>query len=350
MSMKKKRLTNMYLSMLCTEFSMLIQGGITAGDGVMMMIDDESDKNGKVVLQTLLASLEKGEPLSTAFHESGYFPAYMVNMAKVGEKTGRLPETLSSLSIHYDRQERLSAAIKNATLYPAILLAMMVAVVLILIVQVLPIFNDVFGRLGSQMSPLAARLMQFGGWLKGFSSVIALIFGILFLIGFLAWIIPEIREGIASAFKNRMGKRGIFGKIASAHFISGITLAMASGLDLEEAMDMAVLISGDSKAVAEQREKCAGLLRSGSSLADAMRDSGIISVRDSRVLTMGTRSGMADSVMTEIANRSERTVQDDIGRIVSRIEPTLVVITSVIVGIILLSVMLPLMSIMTAIG
>jgi type IV pilus assembly protein PilC len=218
--------------MLCTEFSMLLQAGVTAGDGAMMMIDDESDRDGKAVLQSLLATLEKGEPLSAAFQGSGYFPPYMVNMVKVGEKTGRLPETLDSLSKHYDRQDRLSAAIKNATLYPAILLAMMVAVVLILIVQVLPIFNDVFGRLGSQMSPLAARLMQFGGWLKGISASIALIFGILFLIAFLAWVIPEIREGIARAFRNRMGKRGVFGKIASAHFISGITLAMASGLDM----------------------------------------------------------------------------------------------------------------------
>jgi type IV pilus assembly protein PilC len=200
------------------------------------------------------------------------------------------------------------------------------------------------------MSPLAARLMQFGGWLKGVSSVIAVIFCVIFLIGFLAWIIPEIREGIVHAFKNRMGKRGIFGRIASAHFVSGITLAMASGLELEEAMGMAAMISGDSKAVKEQQEKCAGLLRSGSSLADAMRESGIISVRDSRVLIMGTRSGMADAVMSEIANRSERNVQDDINKIVSRIEPALVVVTSIIVGIILLSVMLPLMSIMTAIG
>jgi type IV pilus assembly protein PilC len=147
-----------------------------------------------------------------------------------------------------------------------------------------------------------------------------------------------------------MGRRGVFGKIASAHFVSGITLAMASGLDLEEAIDMAVMISGDSKAVKEQQEDCARLLRSGSSLSDAMRDSGIISVRDSRVLTMGARSGMADSVMSEVANRSERNVQEDINRIVSRIEPTLVVITSAIIGIILLSVMLPLMSIMTTIG
>jgi type IV pilus assembly protein PilC len=68
------------------------------------------------------------------------------------------------------------------------------------------------------------------------------------------------------------------------------------------------------------------------------------------MLSLGGQSGMADAAMAEIARRSDRSVQDEISQIVSRIEPTLVIITSVIVGVILLSVMLPLMGIMTTIG
>ena len=348
--MKRKSLTNAYLSVLCTELAMLLQAGITIADGVLMLLDDETGKDGKIILESLKNTLEKGEPLSAALREAAYFPPYMVNMVEIGERTGRLPETLTSLSEHYDRQDRLAASIKNASLYPVILLVMMVAVVMILIVQVLPIFNDVFARLGSQMSPLAERLMGFGNWLRGVSTGIALVFGIIFAVAFLAWIVPEIREGIAHAFRNRLGTRGVFGKIASSRFISAITLSLASGLDLEEAVGMAASISGNSKAVEEQQTKCAQLLRSGSSLADAMREAGILSARDSRMLAMGNRSGLADSAMSEIAKRSERSVQDEINSIVGRIEPTLVVITSVIVGVILLSVMLPLMGIMTSIG
>jgi type IV pilus assembly protein PilC len=68
------------------------------------------------------------------------------------------------------------------------------------------------------------------------------------------------------------------------------------------------------------------------------------------MLSIGSRSGKADAAMSEIARRSDLDVQDDIDRIVGKIEPTLVIISSVIVGVILLSVMLPLMGIMTSIG
>ncbi|MCL2604968.1 MAG: type II secretion system F family protein [Defluviitaleaceae bacterium] len=348
--MRKRQLTNTYLSMLCTEYAMLFQSGITVNEGTAMMLDDETDSERKFVLQNLMTTLEKGNHLSEALKESGCFPSYMVTMVDIGEKTGRLPETLTSLSEHYDRKDRLASAVRNATLYPAILLAMMIAVVLILVVQVLPIFNATFSRLGTQMSPMAVRFMQFGNWLKGVSAGIALVFGVLFVIAFLLWVIPELREGITKAFNNRMGNKGIFRKVASAHFVSGVTLGMASGLDMEKALEMAVSISGDVKAVKEQQEKCVQLIIKGTALSTALRDSGIISARDSRVLAIGERSGMSDAVMSDIAKRSEREAQDEINHIVARIEPTLVVITTAIIGVILLSVMLPMMGIMTAIG
>jgi type IV pilus assembly protein PilC len=68
------------------------------------------------------------------------------------------------------------------------------------------------------------------------------------------------------------------------------------------------------------------------------------------MLSIGSRSGKADEAMAEIARRSDLDVRDNIDRIVGRIEPTLVIISSVVVGVILLSVMLPLMGIMTSIG
>lgn len=348
--MKQKALANSYLSAFCLELSMLLSAGVALSDGVLMLQDDEPSAEGKAVLQSMLGPLEQGAPLSVALRESSYFPSYMWTMTEIGERTGRLVQTLNALSEHYDRQERLAASIKSAALYPAILLIMMIAVVLILIVQVLPIFNEVFGRLGAQMSPLATRLMQFGGWLGDASIVIAAIFSVVFVVALLAWLIPEIRDGIVKAFMNRWGNKGIWGKISSSRFTSAMTLAVASGLDTEEAVEMAAAISGGMKSVEQKHEKCLQMLRSGNTLAEAMRESQILSARNSRMLSLGVKSGMADAAMAEIAKRSERNVQEEIESLVGRIEPTLVIVTSVIVGIILLSVMLPLMGIMTSIG
>jgi len=336
--------------MLCAELSMLLDAGLTINDSIQILQDDEAGKDGKDIMQSLLDSLGNGDPFSLALKNSSVFPRYMVHMIEIGEKTGRIVETLNALSEYYERQFRLSVTIKNSILYPAILLVLMVVVVLILIVQVLPIFSDVFGRLGTQMSPLAVSLMRFGGWLGNASVVIAVVFSAIFALVIIVLIMPNIRKGLGKAFSDRWGTRGVFGKIATSRFVFAMTLAMASGLDTADAIDIAAAVSGGSKAIDQKHEKCTELLRSGVTLSDALSGAGILSLQDGKMLSIGSRSGKSDLAMAEIARRCDLDVRDSIDRVVGRIEPTLVIISSVIVGIILLSVMLPLMGIMTSIG
>ena len=336
--------------MLCAELAMLLDAGLTISDSVQIMQDDDSVSEAKAIMQKLYESLMMGNPFSAALKETGIFPRYMIHMVEIGEKTGRLVQTLNALSEYYERQTRLSVTIKNSVLYPAILLVLMAVVVLVLIVQVLPIFDSVFSRLGTQMSPLAARLMQFGGWLGDTAITIAIIFAAIFVFVVVMWCVPKIREGIGKAFSNQWGNRGIFGKIASSRFVFAMTLAMASGLDTAESVNIAAAVSGGSKAVDEKHNKCTQLLESGNSLSDALCGSGILSPQDGKMLSVGSISGKADLAMAEIARRSDIDVRDSIDRIVGRIEPTLVIVSSIIVGVILLSVMLPLMGIMTSIG
>jgi len=336
--------------MLCSELAMLLDAGLTVSDSVQILQEDEPSKDGKAVMQAILEGLEMGEQFSAALSGAEVFPRYMVHMVEIGERTGRLVETLNALSEYYERQVRLSVSIKNSVLYPAILLILMIVVVLILIVQVLPIFDDVFGRLGTQMSPLAMALMDFGRWLGGASIVFAAIFSAIFILVLLLFIVPTLRKALGKAFSNKWGSRGIFGKIASSRFVFAMTLAMASGLDTADSIDIAAAVSGGSKAVDEKHRRCTELLNTGVPLHEALSGAGILSLQDGKMLSIGSRSGKADQAMSEIARRSDLDVRDSMDRLVGRIEPTLVIISSIIVGVILLSVMLPLMGIMTSIG
>ena len=109
-----KTLSNSYISAFCTELSMLQNAGISPYDGVMMLIDDEKTKDGLAVLKSILPPLEQGFPLSDALKKSGVFPKYVEDMVETGEQTGRQTEALTALAAHYERQERISIAIKNA--------------------------------------------------------------------------------------------------------------------------------------------------------------------------------------------------------------------------------------------
>ena len=336
--------------MLCSELAMLLDAGLTLSDSVQVLQEDESSKDAKELMHKLYDSLMTGNQFSVALKEVAVFPRYMVHMIEVGEKTGRLVQTLNALSEYYERQTRLAVTIKNSVLYPAVLLVLMIVVVLILIVQVLPIFNDIFSSLGTQMNSFAISLMQFGGWMGNAAVGIAIVVGAIFVLLLVMWLVPGIRKAIAQAFANRWGSKGIFGKIASSRFVFAMTLGMASGLDTAESIDIASAVSGGSKSVDEMHKKCTTLLESGKTLSEALCEAGILSLQDGKMLSVGSVSGKADIAMAEIARRSDINVRDSIDKIVGRVEPTLVILSSVVVGVILLSVMLPLMGIMTSIG
>jgi type IV pilus assembly protein PilC len=329
---------------------MILNAGIVAKNGILMMQDDENDKDGKTVLDAVLKGLDNNLTLSESLEESKYFPQYMTKMIAIGEKTGRVCETLKSLSEHYERREKLALSIKRATIYPAVMLAMMIAVIIILVVRVLPIFNDVFERIGTRMSPFATRLMEFGIWFRGASVTIAVILFILFALALLIYAVPAFKKSAIAFVKNNFGDSRIFGKIASFQFISSMSIAISSGLNTEEAFDMAASLNSDSKALAEKYAACKSALDSGKKLSDALKESAILSARDCRMISLGEQSGTVDSAMAEIARRNDAKIQDELTALVGRIEPNLVIVTSVIIGVILLSVMLPLMGIMTSIG
>jgi len=345
----KSKLTSAYLSAFCMEMTLIVQAGIPPVDGVRELLN-EADKNGKIVLQSLLAQLEKKAPLSSALHDSGYFPEHMVGVVAAGEKTGRVIEVLKSLGEYYNRLDRLTVTVKNAVFFPFILLAIMVGIVVILITQVLPIFSGVFGSHGERMSSLASTFMRFGQWLSGASAVIAAVFAVILIITAILWIFPKIRARALGVIKKMSTGRGLLTDLASYHFMSVMVISLESGIKTKDAMALASAVSGGTPALDKRNKKCAELIQEGAQLAAAMRECGILSAKEAQLLSFGARGGMTDSTLAQIADRKERYLIDKINSIVGRIEPALVITISVMVGVILLSVMAPLMGIMSSIG
>lgn len=348
--MRQKNLDNSYLSALCLELSLFLHAGITLSDGLYLLIEDDDDIKSREIISGLAKRVDQNRPLSEAMEEMQLFPSYMVKMILIGEKTGRLSDTLKSLSEYYESQKRLSITIKNALFYPAILLVMMIAVIVILITVVLPIFNDVFNQLGSQLPPFTETMMNIGTALSNASLFFIILAAVLVLTGIILLLSPRLRTRCAQFYSNLRGERGLASKISLARFSNALSMSLKSGLDMKESFNMASTLSPPSKINLEKYRICAQYLDAGSSLTDALKASDIFPSMYCRMLTMGAKSGNMDTVMSEISRRSENSVNDAIESRLGRIEPTLVIITSLIVGVILLSVMLPLINIMSSMG
>ena len=140
---QKNKLTNEELFHFCEQFSILLHSGISCAEGLELMLDDSRTQRGKDFFQLLLTDFEQNGSFSQTLKNSGYFPESMISYIDIGEETGCLDEVLKSLSEHYDQEIEISENIRSAITYPLIMLAMMGTVIIILLVKVLPVFQQV---------------------------------------------------------------------------------------------------------------------------------------------------------------------------------------------------------------
>ena len=150
--------------------------------------------------------------------------------------------------------------------------------------------------------------------------------------------------------QKKIGDKGIARLFNNAQFARVLSLGISSGLPLEEAFELSQMLFANLPEADRRCKECGKLLEEGSPLAEAMVATGFLSGADGRMLAVGTRGGNADRVMKEIADRMMNDAGQALEMRVARVEPTLVLAASLLVGAILLSVMLPLANIMSSIG
>lgn len=347
--MKRNVLTLPYLSSFCMSMYLVMQAGIPLAEGVQMLAEDEKDAGRRGLLLKLHESLDMGEPLGTAMEKTDEFPKYVLDMVDLGERTGNLDRVLKSLSEYYERQEQVSKSIKNAIMYPAILLVVMILVVVVLITKVLPVFGEVYRQLGSEMSPAAAAIMNFGVAVSAHWRAIVVVLAVLAAVIAACVLAKPLHAAFAKLFTQLRSEKSIGAMVAYTRFASAMAMTMSSGMDVDESLEMAANLTGNP-VVSERIGRCRELMAQGESFEDAITSSKVLPLLYCRMITIGIRTGSADTVMSEIARRTEEQSNDRIESVVSKVEPTLVIIMSVIVGLILLSVMLPLVNVMSSIG
>ena len=337
------------LSRILREFSLLLHSGIGGADSAFLLAREEQEP-----LQSLLHSLgeemDRGSPLSEAVGNSGAFPEQVQAMAAIGEETGRLEEALQGLSDFYARRSRTRQQVRSAVAYPAMVLALMALVVGVLLVKVLPVFDRVYGSLGTRLTGPAAGLLYLGQLLEEALPGLFAVLIILIAAGIFLGFSPRFREKLVSFWKYRFGDRGIARKFNNARFARALAMGLAGGLTVEESMVLAEELLRDVPGAACRCAGCTRAVEEGSSFTAALEQFELLPPSQCRLLQTGYRSGNADQVMETIAEAMTEEAQNALEQAVSAIEPAMVLVSSLLVGLILLSVMLPLADILSVLG
>ncbi len=334
------------IASFCGQVALILQAGIPLYDGMETLVESCEDKKAKEAFKQLADKVVETGMLYEAVRDAGFFPQYMVNMIHIGEEAGKLDEVLKSLNAYYEREAKIKKSIKSAVTYPILLIIMMAAVVTLLVTNVLPVFEQVFKNMGTDISATGKSIMN-AGILIGNIAFIVIAIVLVLIIG----IYIASKFGAGEKLKELSFKlpllRGLSRKISSGRFASVLSMMISSGYSLEKALEMAPGIVTDTVA-REKIKKCDELLKDGKSFPEALENINMFDGMQNRMISVGFKAGQLDAVMDKMTRIYEDEVDDSIERLLSFIEPTLVAILSIIIGGILVSVMLPLTGIMSS--
>ncbi len=344
---KRKYLPAQELAVFFESMTMLLRAGVPMNECPDIIAADTEGSKLAPAAQLLNRMLnEEGVfVLSEALEKSGFFPAYSVEMVRLGEESGRLENTCDSLGGYFRQQESLNQSIRSAISGPVLLLVMMTVVLIFLLVFVLPVFENVFASLGVSAAGgmggafLAARIAM----------VVVGVILVIVLAVVITYMLPGGRAKLASFAEGFPPTRRIHYALAASRFTGGLSMLLASGIPVADALEKAGALV-DNKRISEKLPAAVEQVSMGEDLGKTLVKVGVLDGFEAKILLSASRAGQTELAMRRLSEIYSDETETGIDRLLGMIEPALVGLLSVAIGVILLSVMLPLTGIMSAIG
>ena len=328
----------------------MLSAGVTLVRALGILSHEETRKaKERAAIAQVLKLVRQGQSISYAMEQQrGAFPLLMVNMYRAAETSGKLADTAKRLAVHYEKEHQLNTRVKGATIYPKVLSVLLVVVVVFIMSFILPQLSDLFDNLTTL--PLPTRI------LFGISEFIgsywqALLIGliIIFILGFILSKMPAVK-----LFKDKVKlKIPVAGKlfmiIYTARFARSLSSLYSAGIPIITAMQIARRTIGN-RYVEKQFDGAISQLRAGKPLSEVL--DGIYGFRKKlpSVVRVGEESGDLVQMLDAMADSFDYESEMAVVRLISYIEPILIVFMALIIGFIMIAVMLPIYESYTAIG
>lgn len=349
MKQSKSPFTGMALSGFCMQISLLYQAAVPLYEGLSVMAEDSRSEKEKEILSSMADKLRMGYSFSETVKDAGCFPAYTEEMIALGEQTGTLDVTLNGLAVHYEKEHKLAEGLRRALTYPAMMVCMLLVILFVLFIKIMPVFTGVYEQLGAKIPPVTQAAIHIGGFVSGLALVVIAV-----LAAFVFFIKIMGDSGNRPAFVDSVihvihAKSNISRLTALRRFCSIISVTLRCGLRTDEGFSIAEKMAGHPETVS-RIEKARKSILEGNNFYIAVKDSELFNGFDLQLIRVASRAGKLDSILEKIADDYDEKASDALDSMVARIEPVIVMVLAVAVGLVLLSVMLPLAGILSAIG
>ena len=336
-------------AIFCRQLAFVVKAGIPLSDACGYLASESAGPGRSGVMDEVFAKVRGGENFTQSLRESGLFSDYLVSVVELGEKTGNLENVLYDLADYFEQRSSIRRKVIEAFTYPAILLVMMAAVILFLIVEVLPQFAAIISGAGGSLPGAAEAILNFGMWIRGdwpyILAVLAIAVIALCLLGHSA----AGRRAVDRFLFTGAGFGGTMRMFSTARFCQAMRMALACGNSFPSSVELTAGIVGNSE-VKNRLHRLRKLVDAGEEIPDAMGKADLFPASFVKLFSTAYRTGNLEETLDRMASYYQENFDDSVYAMTSRIEPALVIILSCVAGVILFSVMIPIINIMQLIG
>ncbi len=333
------RLNAKAFSLMCAQFSIILQSGIPIGRTVRLIGDKMTDKKLKGILKKVTEDVEAGRSVATSFQERGgkLLPAVFIETIRAGEESGNLSKAFETMYQHYDKQVKMRAKVRNALIYPVFVLALAVVVVIVLMVKVVPTFMDIFASYDAELPLITQSLILISNFFRKYIFLIIVVFAAIALIFKLY---ANTEKGRMNVAKLAL-KIPVLGNVsllsAASEFAANLTTLIGAGLQLTRAVSITARVINNYY-ISQCVGKMTSRLEEGYTLGECMREADCLPDILVDMTAVGEETGELESTLHTVSGYYESELDMAVQDVLKKLEPTLLIGMAVIAGYIVLAV------------
>ena len=333
------------LSVFCKQFESILHAGVTVIQALQMITDQVTNKYLKKALDQTRILVEKGESLADAMRaQEGIFPDMLLNMVEAGEASGSLETSFCRMAEQFEKDNKTQSMIKQALIYPVVLLVVVAGVVVLMLTYIIPQFKDTLEGAGMDLPAITKIVMAMSnGMIHWWWLVLIIIVAI--VVTFRIWSKTESGAIIMGRVLLRIPLVGDL-QIKSAVARTLSTL-MASGIPMVDAISIVTKLMSN-RIVQKVMEEARGEVERGTPLSVPLRDAGIFPPLLYNMAAIGEETGNMEEMLGHAADFYEEEVENATKAVTAIMEPVIIVLMAGVVVPIMLAIMAPMLSMYSA--
>lgn len=329
------------LSVFCRQFVSILESGVAMKEALAMLEEQTENKTLKKSIAEVLTNIEKGNSLADAMRgESHVFPPMLINMVEAGESSGNLEMAFSRMAEQFEKEAKLKATVRKATVYPIVLIFACIGVIGVMLLYVIPIFIDMFKEIDMEMPAFTMFVMGLSEWA---GTHVYIIVGVAVAI-FAAYQAYYRTEGGRKNIDKIKMKMPLFGQLVvksnCSRFARTASTLLAAGVPMIDCLDIVSRIVNNihySMAIQNAREE----VMKGIPLSEPLRDAGIFPPMVYHMTGIGEETGNIEQMLNKLADYYDEEVEITTQTILAAMEPLIIVFMAVVIGSLVIASILP---------